>query len=62
MFKFLEDEFVFYSNDYAGICLSCGEIADSVEPDAEGYKCESCGEEKVCGFEQALIMGEIDIC
>lgn len=56
------------SNDYmqmadssTGICLDCGAHVDCVEPDAEQYVCEDCGEEMVYGVEQALIMGLIDI-
>lgn len=45
-----------------GICLACGAIHDSgVEPDAENYKCEQCGQHEVAGIEQALILGRIDI-
>jgi hypothetical protein len=39
-----------------GICLACGEIQDCVEPDARKYECETCGEEKVYGAEEALLM------
>ena len=44
-----------------GICISCGEEAYGVEPDAEGYPCESCEEPKVMGMEQALFAGYIQI-
>lgn len=45
-----------------GICLKCGEIAyGSCEPDARNYECESCGERKVFGLEEAIIMGYVDI-
>ena len=40
-----------------GICLACGDLADGCEPDARQYKCEACGERKVYGLEEALIMG-----
>lgn len=43
--------------DSPGVCLTCGEDADGVEPDAEGYECEACGAHSVCGWEQLLIMG-----
>jgi hypothetical protein len=47
---------------YAGVCLVCGDIQDSgVEPDAEGYKCLSCGAMKVCGIEQAVLMGAVEV-
>ena len=38
-----------------GFCLACGFEADGVEPDAEGYTCEDCGEAAVMGAENALI-------
>ena len=41
--------------DTAGVCTKCGEVADGVEPDAEGYKCESCGQRAVMGAEQAVL-------
>ena len=43
-----------------GVCIACGEIHyDGIEPDAQDYKCEVCGEFKVMGIEEALLMGEI---
>jgi len=44
--------------DNPGFCLSCGEEADSCEPDARNYKCESCGENEVFGAEEVLVMGQ----
>lgn len=41
--------------DNPGFCLECGEEAEGVEPDAEGYECEACGAEAVYGAEQILI-------
>lgn len=43
-------------DDNLGFCIACGEEAFSVEPDARQYKCESCGERKVYGAEELLIM------
>jgi hypothetical protein len=37
--------------------VACGEMAHGVEPDAEGYECESCGASKVYGAEELLISG-----
>jgi len=37
-----------------GLCTACGSEADQVEPDAEGYTCNACGEEAVYGAEQLL--------
>lgn len=44
-----------------GICLNCGEIAYSVEPDARNYKCEACNRLEVFGLEEAMLMGMIKI-
>lgn len=46
---------VIESNDCIGFCIACGETTFNVEPDAEKYKCESCGENKVYGAEEILI-------
>jgi hypothetical protein len=44
-------------DDYhAGFCIACGADAEGCEPDACGYKCESCGEAKVYGAEEVLLM------
>ena len=44
------------SLDNPGFCLSCGAEADSCEPDAREYVCESCNEPKVYGAEELLMM------
>ena len=44
------------STDNPGFCTACGEDVEGVEPDAENYTCESCGEDAVFGAEQLLIM------
>jgi len=56
-----EREFREHCEDYAGICLACGELSYGVEPDAEGYYCENCDEYEVVGLEQALITGTVEI-
>lgn len=38
-----------------GFCLACGAEQDGVEPDAEGYACEICGEPAVEGAQQILM-------
>ena len=43
--------------EYAGFCLACGKKAYQVEPDAREYECQSCGENKVYGAEELLMMG-----
>ena len=47
-------------DDNAGFCLGCGAEAYGVEPDARGYVCESCGQPRVYGAEELLIMGFAD--
>ena len=44
------------SLDSPGICLACGEDADGCEPDARGYECEACGEPRVYGAEECLLV------
>jgi hypothetical protein len=39
-----------------GICLSCGEVAEEVEPDARGYCCKACGAHKVYGAQEICLM------
>ena len=43
--------------DNPGFCLACGEEVDGCEPDAREYECESCGERRVYGAEEILLMG-----
>jgi len=43
--------------DNEGFCLACGDSADYVEPDARRYVCDSCGQAKVYGLEELLLMG-----
>ena len=38
-----------------GFCVKCGDDAYGVEPDARGYKCESCGARAVYGAEELLL-------
>jgi hypothetical protein len=56
------DEYLESSEENNGVCLACGEIQfGGCEPDARNYLCESCGEHKVFGIEEALMMGRITI-
>ncbi len=41
-------------DDHRGFCVSCGDEAFGVEPDAKGYDCESCGAPSVYGAEELL--------
>ena len=42
--------------DNPGFCLGCGNEAEGVEPDAREYLCEACGEHRVYGAEELLLM------
>ena len=42
-----------------GFCIGCGSEASGIEPDAEGYECDTCGKCLVFGAEQLLILGMI---
>jgi len=44
------------ADDCEGFCLSCGEEACSIEPDAAKYTCECCGEKEVYGSHNVLMM------
>jgi len=41
--------------DMQGLCIRCGADAYNVEPDAEQYRCEYCGERAVFGLEQLVL-------
>ena len=38
-----------------GWCIKCGELGDHVEPDAEGYKCDHCGLNKVASLQMIVL-------
>lgn len=61
MFEMSEAQYRDLSNDNGGLCLSCGEISYCCEPDARGYACEACDENRVYGLDECLLMGRIDI-
>ncbi len=42
--------------DNPGFCISCGEEADGVEPDARNYKCDCCEKKTVFGVEEVVYM------
>lgn len=46
-----------YGIENPGFCLACGEQQEGCEPDARGYECECCGEHKVYGAAEVLLMG-----
>lgn len=56
-----QEEYQEFGNDFTGFCLNCGQTRDSCEPDARGYECEACGQHKVYGFEELLLMGLVKL-
>jgi hypothetical protein len=44
-------------NDDDGGCLACGEFTGGCEPDARKYECEHCGEFRVFGAEELILLG-----
>ena len=44
------------SGEYLGICIACGFEQEGVEPDARKYTCRDCGQPKVYGAEELLMM------
>ena len=40
-----------------GMCLACGEVHENIEPDAGKYVCEACGERKVYGAAEIVLLG-----
>jgi len=62
MVKLTQQEVQGMMNFSEGICIECGEpTCGPVEPDAEGYECGCCGENEVCGIDQAILLGYVDI-
>jgi hypothetical protein len=45
----------------SGICLSCGNIADTCEEESTGEECDTCGEYDVVAFETAFVDDKIEI-
>ena len=56
---FTLEEFHEADDAMAGYCLSCGAMRDGCEPDAHEYPCEECGEDKVYGAQELLLMGRV---
>ena len=60
-FEFTADEYQDMIDSYMGLCVACGAERDSCEPDARNYPCGACGQRKVFGVEELLLMGRIEI-
>lgn len=55
------EEFMEVTEAYEGFCITYGETASGVEPDAHEYICKSCGQPGVYGYEEMMLMGEVII-
>ena len=60
-YAFSKEEYLSLRFRYIGICLTCGEKRNGIEPDARQYECKECGEKQVYGIEEALLDGVIEI-
>jgi len=55
-----EADYHSHTNNCDGFCLHCHEqITGEVEPDAEKYECEACGENQVYGMMSLLFADKI---
>lgn len=55
-------ELLQHQNNYDGVCTHCGLwTAGGVEPDADDYECEACGEHTVVGAELAFVRDDIEV-
>ena len=61
LMKMTEDEYQHACDQMQGLCRFCCYLAEGVEPDAEGYPCELCGQAEVIGLEQAFLLGFVVI-
>jgi hypothetical protein len=51
----LEDNLNHARDESAGLCLSCHHVAYECEPDARGYQCEYCMNNRVFGIEEIAL-------
>lgn len=54
-----EREYAALNEDNAGLCISCGDLSEGVEPDARHYHCHQCEQMEVFGIEELLLKGYI---
>jgi hypothetical protein len=59
--SYSEEEYHEASNDSMGLCLGCGAENYSCEPDARKYECEDCGQARVYGLEELVLMGRVTV-
>lgn len=61
--KLTTAKFEQHVRDNDGYCVKCKKVTTygEVEPDAEEYTCDKCGEEAVLGMESAMMLDYIEI-
>lgn len=47
------------SAEHNGFCIGCGHEQGECEPDVRGFKCEDCGQPKVYGTAELVLMGNV---
>ena len=57
MLSFSLEEIEEGMENMCGFCVDCGAERSCCEPDARKYECEECGEKKVYGAEELIVMG-----
>ncbi len=57
MKNFRLEEITEAMENMCGFCVACGAERACCEPDARKYECDECGEKKVYGAEELLVMG-----
>lgn len=55
-----DEEFYDLEEDHFGMCLACGKEHYNCEPDASKYTCKMCGERKVEGLANLLMLGMVE--
>jgi predicted RNA-binding Zn-ribbon protein involved in translation (DUF1610 family) len=54
-----QHEFMELEENCFGLCIACGEESGRIEPDASHYECDNCGERKVYGTANLLMMNRV---
>ena len=55
-----QEDYRQHDEAYDGLCLGCGTWHGGVEPDARKYHCDNCGENRVYGLEECVLLGRIE--
>ena len=48
-------------DEHGGFCAGCGVETYGIEPDARKYHCESCGQNRVYGIEELVLMNRVRV-